>query len=146
MALEHLLVPRVRVSLFDLRARRVDLASYRARGQRTCGNQKRAESFHRYEAQKRWIRTTSKNSPTYAWVNKDKGIVQIPIDRAMQLVAMELATKKVGPSAREIGQEHYKYGLQDLSFAPAASGSAAPAASGTAPAPATSGSRSRYIG
>ncbi|HWB57964.1 MAG TPA: hypothetical protein VG733_00665, partial [Chthoniobacteraceae bacterium] len=42
---------------------------------------------------------------TYAWVNKDKGIVQIPIDRAMQLVATELATKKAGPSAVKV-EEH----------------------------------------
>jgi len=87
---------------------------------------------------------------TYAWANKDKGIVQIPIDAAMNLVANELATKPITVSAVKV-ENPYPYGLQTLSFAPvpAATGTAAtsgtqqpapgaaPAASGTAsPAPA----------
>lgn len=97
---------------------------------------------------------------TYAWVNKDKGIVQIPIDKAMALVVPVLAAKPVKPSDVKV-ENPYPYGLQDVvapaapaasgtavpAPSPAASGSAAPApaASGTtapppAPAPATSGS------
>lgn len=67
---------------------------------------------------------------TYAWVNKDKQIVQIPIEQAMKLVAAELAVKPVNPSAVKV-ENPYPYGLQDVP-APA------PAVSGTAPA--TSGS------
>ena len=77
---------------------------------------------------------------TYAWVNKDKGIVQIPIDQAMKLVVTAISSKQVGASSVKV-EDPYPYGLQDAP-APAASGSAAPAApaaSGSA-APAVSGS------
>lgn len=78
---------------------------------------------------------------TYAWVSKDKGVVQIPVARAMELVAAELAAKPVAASAVKL-ENPYPFGLQNLNFAPApaASGSAAPvpAASGSA-APAASG-------
>src|ERR1700677_2479388 len=75
----------------------------------------------------------------YAWVNKDKGIVQLPIDRAMQLVSAELATKQVQASSVKL-ENPYPYGLQSFTYAPApaATGTAAPAKSGTA-APAASG-------
>lgn len=75
---------------------------------------------------------------TYAWVNKDKQIVQIPIEQAMKLVAVDLATKAVKRSDVKV-ENPYPYGLQDVP-APAASGSAAatpaPAASGSAAPPA----------
>ena len=62
---------------------------------------------------------------SYAWIDKNKGSVRIPIERAMQLTAAELANKKptaAGPIA-----------------APAAEASAAPAGPGTAsPAPSAS--------
>ena len=86
----------------------------------------------------------------YAWVNKDKGVVQLPVDAAMKLVAAELAAKPVKASEVKV-ENPYPYGLQNLSFAPvpagtgtaaASSGTAAPrpAASGTSsPAPAASG-------
>jgi hypothetical protein len=86
----------------------------------------------------------------YAWANKDKGVVQLPIERAMQLVAVDLAAKPVKASAVKV-EIPYPYGLQPVVVpaavpaasgtaapAPAATGTAAPAASGTtAPQPAT---------
>ena len=35
---------------------------------------------------------------SYGWVDKTKGVVHLPIDRAMQLTLAELATEKPGPA------------------------------------------------
>src|SRR5881398_2218025 len=35
---------------------------------------------------------------TYAWVDKNKGVVRIPISRAMELTAAELAKQKPSPA------------------------------------------------
>jgi len=62
----------------------------------------------------------------YAWIDKNKGSVRIPIERAMQLAATELANKKptaAGPIAT-----------------PAAEASAAPSAAAPAASPAASAS------
>ena len=40
----------------------------------------------------------SKTLTSYAWANKDKGIVRIPIDDAMKLTVAELAQKKPMPA------------------------------------------------
>ncbi len=56
----------------------------------------------------------------YGWVAKDKGTVQIPIARAMELVANDLKSKAVGPSAVKV-EQIYPYGLQPPPSAPAAS-------------------------
>ena len=39
-----------------------------------------------------------KDLTTYAWVDKNKGIARIPIDRAMKLEVAELAQKKPAPA------------------------------------------------
>lgn len=77
----------------------------------------------------------------YAWVNKDKGVVQLPIERAQELVVAQLKAKQVQPSSVKV-ENPYPEGLKQT-LAPvvsgtATSGSAAPAASGSAanPAPA----------
>jgi len=67
---------------------------------------------------------------SYAWVNKQKGIVQLPIDRAMEVVIADLKAKPVKASAVKL-EVPYPAGLQQ---APAAAAPAAPAAPGAAPA------------
>jgi hypothetical protein len=60
----------------------------------------------------------------YDWVDKDKGVVQIPIARAMDLVLADLQSKQVHASTVAV-ENPYPYGLQPAPAASAAS--AAPA-------------------
>jgi hypothetical protein len=41
---------------------------------------------------------TQKDLTTYAWVDKNKGVTRIPIDRAMELTVTDLAQKKPAPA------------------------------------------------
>src|SRR5262249_37353557 len=41
---------------------------------------------------------TQKDLTNYAWVDKNKGVARIPIDRAMELTVAELAQKKPAPA------------------------------------------------
>jgi len=41
---------------------------------------------------------TQKDLTTYAWVDKNKGVARIPIDRAMKLTVADLAQKKPAPA------------------------------------------------
>ena len=41
---------------------------------------------------------TQKELTTYAWVDKNKGLARIPIDRAMEVAVAELAQKKPAPA------------------------------------------------
>ena len=41
---------------------------------------------------------TQKDLTTYAWVDKNKGVAHIPIDRAMELTVADLAQKKPAPA------------------------------------------------
>src|SRR5436190_23486696 len=41
---------------------------------------------------------SQKELTTYAWVDKNKGVARIPIDRAMELTVAELAQKKPAPA------------------------------------------------
>ena len=50
------------------------------------------------------------NLSNYAWVNKEKGLARIPIERAMELVAAELKTPEVGPSGVKV-ESPYPAGL-----------------------------------
>ena len=64
---------------------------------------------------------TQKELTTYAWVDKNKGVARIPIDRAMEVTVADLAQKKpapAGPIATPAAQT-----------APAGASPAAPAAS-----------------
>ena len=63
---------------------------------------------------------------TYGWVNKDKGIVQLPIDRAEELVVAELKAKPVQVSPVKV-ENPYPAGLQQAVPAPVVSGTAVPA-------------------
>ena len=41
---------------------------------------------------------TQKELTTYAWVDKNKGVARIPIDRAMEVTVADLAQKKPAPA------------------------------------------------
>jgi hypothetical protein len=41
---------------------------------------------------------TEKELTTYAWVDKNKGVARIPIDRAMEVTVTDLAQKKPAPA------------------------------------------------
>ena len=41
---------------------------------------------------------TQKDLTTYAWVDKNKGVTRIPIDRAMEVTVADLAQKKPAPA------------------------------------------------
>jgi hypothetical protein len=61
-----------------------------------------------------------KELATYAWVDKNKGVARIPIDRAMELTVSDLAQKKPAPAG------------------PIATPATQPAPAGASPAPAAS--------
>jgi len=83
---------------------------------------------NRIEKLKALHEETQKDLTTYAWIDKNKGVARIPIDRAMELTVAELAQKKpapAGPIATPAAQT-----------APAAAPPAgSPAAQGVAPPP-----------
>src|SRR5512133_4122004 len=41
---------------------------------------------------------SQKDLTTYAWVDKNKGVARIPIDRAMEVIVADLAQKKPAPA------------------------------------------------
>jgi hypothetical protein len=71
------------------------------------GPSPRGDHYEQFRAKKRLeilqaTREDAKSLNTYAWIDKNKGKVRIPIERAMQLAATELAQKKpaaAGPIA-----------------------------------------------
>jgi hypothetical protein len=65
-----------------------------------------------------------KDLTTYAWVDKNKGVARIPIDRAMELTVAELAQKKPAPAG-------------PIATAPAQAAPAAGSPAGGSPAPAS---------
>jgi hypothetical protein len=60
---------------------------------------------------------------TYGWVNKEKGIVRVPIERAMELVLVDLNARKPAPA----------YPVQAAPAAPAPAENVELAPEGTAP-------------
>src|SRR5262244_3759368 len=52
----------------------------------------------RMENLKKLREETQKDLTTYAWVDKNKGVARIPIDRAMELTVADLAQKKPAPA------------------------------------------------
>jgi hypothetical protein len=73
---------------------------------------------------------------TYAWVDKNKGIVRIPVDQAMKLTLVELADKKPtvgGPIvAASPSAAPQTSPAPNASASPAANAAASPAAKGSA--------------
>ncbi len=90
---------------------------------------------------------TQKELTTYAWVDKNKGVARIPIDRAMEVTVADLAQKKPAP-AGPIATPAAQTAPAGASPAPAASqqpgtaqqgaaGSSPPSAIAASPSPAT---------
>src|SRR5215472_14244393 len=52
----------------------------------------------RMENLKKLHEETHKDLTTYAWVDKNKGVARIPIERAMELTVADLAQKKPAPA------------------------------------------------
>ena len=63
---------------------------------------------------------TQKDLTTYAWVDKNKGVARIPIDRAMEVTVTDLAQKKPAPAGPIV--------TPAVQAAPAGASPAAPAA------------------
>jgi hypothetical protein len=63
----------------------------------------------------------SKALTSYAWIDKNKGTVRLPIDRAMELTVADLANKKPAPA--------YAIAVPESSAAPGGTAAASPAPS-----------------
>jgi hypothetical protein len=82
---------------------------------------------------------------TYGWIDKNKGLARIPIERAMELTVAELAKQKparAGPIATPEAQASTSAAASPAAASPAPTGSpqppgASPAASPSAQAPAS---------
>src|SRR6516162_5016794 len=57
-----------------------------------------ARAKKRIERLKALREENQKDLATYAWVDKNKGVARIPIDRAMELTVADLAQKKPAPT------------------------------------------------
>jgi hypothetical protein len=57
-----------------------------------------ARAKKRMEKLKALREETQKDLTTYAWVDKNKGVARIPIDRAMEVTVADLAQKKPAPA------------------------------------------------
>src|SRR5437667_2234144 len=79
-----------------------------------------ARATKRMEKLKTLREESQKELTTYAWVDKNKGVARIPIDRAMEVTVADLAQKKPAPAG------------------PIATPAAQTAPAGTSPAPAAS--------
>lgn len=72
---------------------------------------------------------------TYGWINKDKGVTRIPIERAMELIVTELAQKKPAP-AYAIATPAPQPSPPPAAASPSpGAGSPSPAAAARSPAP-----------
>src|SRR5216117_3676796 len=83
---------------------------------------------------------SQKELTTYAWVDKNKGVARIPIDRAMEVTVADLAQKKpapAGPIAAPTAQAA-PAGASPPAAAPQQPGTAQPAQSAQPSAPAGS--------
>ena len=84
---------------------------------------------------------SQKELTTYAWVDKNKGVARIPIDRAMEVTAADLAQKKpapAGPIATPAAQTAPAGASPAAPAAPQGAAVSSPPPSGAAsPSPAT---------
>src|SRR5437899_3046459 len=114
----------------------------------TIGPAPRGDSYEQKRAQAREKKLKdardeeTKTLGTYGWIDKNKGIVRVPINRAMELTVAELAKKKPAPAGPITTPE------PQASAAPAGAAAATPApspspeASGTPKATSVAGSSS----
>ena len=99
--------------------------------------QKRAKA--REEKLKTAREEETKALTTYGWIDKNKGVVRVPISRAMGLTVAELAQKKPEPAGPIATPEPAAPGAATGAPAPPATPSASPTPAQTAsPAPAQS--------
>src|SRR5437667_2301719 len=106
------------------------------------GPSPRGSNYEQMRAHKRMERLktlreeSQKDLTTYAWVDKNKGVAHIPIDRAMELTVAELAQKKPAPAGPIAAAETPAAAAPANAAAPPAAPSASPQPSGTPkPAP-----------
>jgi len=99
-----------------------------------------ARAKKRMEKLKTLREESQKELTTYAWVDKNKGVARIPIDRAMEVTVADLAQKKPAP-AGPIATPAAQTAPAAASPAPAAPQGAAvsspPSAMAASPSPAT---------
>jgi hypothetical protein len=68
------------------------------------GPSPRGDSYEKMRAENRMKKLKeerdedAKNLTTYAWIDKNKGTVRVPIERAMELTLADLASKKPAPA------------------------------------------------
>src|SRR5579864_7294702 len=68
------------------------------------GPSPRGDSYEKMRAENRTKKLkderdeNAKNLTTYAWIDKNKGTVRLPIERAMELTLTDLAGKKPAPA------------------------------------------------
>src|SRR6476646_4280426 len=60
-----------------------------------------------------------KDLTTYAWIDKNKGVARIPIDRAMEITVADLAQKKPAQGAASLQPAAQQSSLAPASPAPA---------------------------
>ena len=108
------------------------------------GPSPRTSDYEETRAKKRMERLktlheeSQKELTTYAWVDKNKGVARIPIDRAMEVTVTDLAQKKPAP-AGPIATPAAPAAPAGASPAPAASPQGAAVSSSPAEAPAKAG-------
>jgi hypothetical protein len=83
-----------------------------------------ARAKKRMESLKTLREEADKALTTYGWVDKNKGVARIPIERAMELTVADLAKQKPAPAGAIAAPE-----AQGTASAPASAVSPAPAAS-----------------
>jgi hypothetical protein len=93
-----------------------------------------ARAKKRIEKLKALHEENQKELTTYAWVDKNKGVARIPIDRAMELTVAELAQKKPAPAGPIATPQASAPATSPAAQAPA---SPSPAAQQSPPAPAS---------
>src|SRR3981081_2716169 len=84
------------------------------------------------------VQEEAKSLTSYGWIDKNKGVARIPIDRAMELTVAELAQKKpvaAGPIATRLPQA----APGPAAPSPAAAPNASPSPSGTPKATSVAG-------
>ena len=101
----------------------------------------RGSDYEEKEAKKRaeLLKTSreeaAKALTTYGWIDKNKGVARIPIERAMELTVVELAQKKPAPAGPIATPEAGPASPAPAPSAPAGSASA-PMQSAASPSPA----------
>ncbi len=99
-------------------------------GESSYDEKRKQERLHRLAALHKEEAATLN---TYGWVNKEKGVVRVPVAAAMQLALNDLQNRK--PTATEIKAEAISTSLIPPYLQPAApEAAAAPATEATAPA------------